>query len=226
MVIANIHEDWQSRAAILMFSDWAQSLIVPMDYIDAAAELNGWKENESTAIDYIIDTQLELGDTPNEWYESLTESYRKWILSNRYPGNFLLQRGEKARWWVCTYTPLQIVLQWEEGNFNANQRITPLSDEAIQGTTPASLAGIMSAMGDWLNAHCPWLLYPLPLSRSLLGTTCKILRQFRGFSVRQVADLAGVSKSTVVNIEAGRFSPTIDIANKLLTCLGATLRIS
>lgn len=73
--------------------------------------------------------------------------------------------------------------------------------------------------------HIPWLCYPLPLTRSLLGTTCRFLRQQRGISIRDLADRAGVSKATVVNVEAGRFAPNIDVAGKLLSALGATLRI-
>jgi DNA-binding XRE family transcriptional regulator len=62
-------------------------------------------------------------------------------------------------------------------------------------------------------------------TRVRIGNELAQHRRDKGYSVRQLAELAGVSKSTVVNIEAGRFSPTIDVANKLLTALGAQLII-
>lgn len=62
-------------------------------------------------------------------------------------------------------------------------------------------------------------------SRVRIGNEIAQHRRIKGYSVRQLAELAGVSKSTVVNIEAGRFSPTIDVANKLLKALGAQIII-
>lgn len=62
-------------------------------------------------------------------------------------------------------------------------------------------------------------------TRVRIGNELAQHRRDKGYTVRQLAELAGVSKSTVVNIEAGRFSPTIDVANKLLTALGAQIII-
>lgn len=62
-------------------------------------------------------------------------------------------------------------------------------------------------------------------TRVRIGNEIAQHRRDKGYSVRQLAELAGVSKSTVVNIEAGRFSPTIDVANKLLNALGAQIVI-
>ena len=63
-------------------------------------------------------------------------------------------------------------------------------------------------------------------TRVRIGNIIAELRRDKGYSVRQLAELAGVSKSTVVNIEAGRFSPTIDVVNKLITPLGAKISIT
>lgn len=62
-------------------------------------------------------------------------------------------------------------------------------------------------------------------TRVRIGNEIAQHRRGKGYTVRQLAELAGVSKSTVVNIEAGRFSPTIDVANKLLNALGAKIII-
>lgn len=225
MRLANIYEDWQSKAAILLFEDWAQSLIVPMDYIDATATLNGWIESEATAVEFIIDVQIELGETPSEWMTAMEENYRKFCTANVPPGDFVLQRCKGfPNKWLCVYTPLSIAMRWTERAFNATQDFIPLEDINIED--PEKLAGIMSSMGDWLVENCEWLLYPLQMSRSLLGVTCKNLRIARGITIRQLAELAGVNKATIVNIEAGKFSPTIDVAGKVITALGAELRVT
>lgn len=62
-------------------------------------------------------------------------------------------------------------------------------------------------------------------TRVRIGNEIAQHRRAKGYTVRQLAELAGVSKSTVINIEAGRFSPTIDVANKLLNALGAKIII-
>ena len=225
MRITTTHSDWQSKAIILFFEDWLQSLIVPLDYVTATAYLDGWNEDSGElAEDYLISTHAELGDTPEQWRGAMAEKYRQWVLGNRYPGDFRLDRSkDDPTNWLLTYMPEGIVIRWTEGEFNTTQKVTLLDDPT--NPNPSHYAAIMRACGDWLNEHCPWLCYPLPLTRSLLGTTCRFLRQQRGISIRDLADRAGVSKATVVNVEAGRFAPNIDVAGKLLSALGATLRI-
>lgn len=226
MRIATTHSDWQSKAIILFFEDWLQSLIVPLDYVTATAYLDGWNEDSGElAEDYLISTHAELGDTPDAWQAAMAEKYRLWVLGNRYPGDFRLDRSkEQPTNWLLTYIPEGIVIRWAEGEFNATQKVTLLDDPT--NPDPSHYAAIMRACGDWLNEHCPWLCYPLPLTRSLLGTTCRYLRQARGYSIRDLAERAAVNKATIVNIEGGRFAPSIDVAGRVLAALGATLRIN
>ena len=49
-------------------------------------------------------------------------------------------------------------------------------------------------------------------------------REKRGYSVRQLADRAGVSYVTVVKIENGRMSPTVALLEKLATPLEISVR--
>jgi DNA-binding XRE family transcriptional regulator len=46
------------------------------------------------------------------------------------------------------------------------------------------------------------------------------LRQERALSQRDLADAAGVSKTTIVNIEAGRYQPIPSTTRKLAKALG------
>jgi transcriptional regulator with XRE-family HTH domain len=49
-------------------------------------------------------------------------------------------------------------------------------------------------------------------------------RERRGYSVRELAERAGVGYVTVSRIENGRMSPTVDMLEKLAKALGITVR--
>jgi transcriptional regulator with XRE-family HTH domain len=49
-------------------------------------------------------------------------------------------------------------------------------------------------------------------------------RERRGLSVRRLAERAGVHYVTVVSIEAGRMSPTVEMLEKLAQALAISLR--
>ena len=49
-------------------------------------------------------------------------------------------------------------------------------------------------------------------------------REKRGYSVRELAERAGVSYVTVVRIEGGKFSPTVALLEKLAKALGIPVR--
>jgi DNA-binding XRE family transcriptional regulator len=52
------------------------------------------------------------------------------------------------------------------------------------------------------------------------------LRTQRGYSIRQLAEICELSKSTIVNMEKGRFSPRFEIVDKIAAKLGAEIRIA
>ena len=54
----------------------------------------------------------------------------------------------------------------------------------------------------------------------------KSLRLERGMSIRQLADATGVSKTTIVNIEQGYNSGSIELVQRLLDHLGYELSIT
>lgn len=59
-----------------------------------------------------------------------------------------------------------------------------------------------------------------------INETIKSLRQERGMSIRQLADATGVSKTTIVNIEQGYNSASIELVQRLLDHLGYELSIT
>ena len=54
----------------------------------------------------------------------------------------------------------------------------------------------------------------------------KSLRLERGMSIRQLADATGVSKTTIVNVEQGYNSASIELVQRLLDHLGYELSIT
>ena len=63
-------------------------------------------------------------------------------------------------------------------------------------------------------------------SREALGNCIKKLRNSKNMSVRECAEMCSLAKSTIVNIEQGRFSPRLEIVQKVLNALDATLTIT
>ena len=61
--------------------------------------------------------------------------------------------------------------------------------------------------------------------REQIGTELRALRQERGYSTRQLAELTGLAHSHIVRIEAGRYNVGIDTIEKLFTELGARIVI-
>lgn len=59
-----------------------------------------------------------------------------------------------------------------------------------------------------------------------INEAIKALRLERGMSIRQLADATGVSKTTIVNIEQGYNSASIELVQRLLDHLGYELSIT
>lgn len=59
-----------------------------------------------------------------------------------------------------------------------------------------------------------------------INEAIKALRQERGMSIRQLAAAAGVSKTTVTNIEQGHKSATVSLVQRMLAVLGYELTVT
>ena len=62
-------------------------------------------------------------------------------------------------------------------------------------------------------------------NRQLLGAEMSRLRNLRGYSIRELAELSGYATNTILSIEKGKFSPRFEIVEKILSVLGAHLEI-
>lgn len=62
-------------------------------------------------------------------------------------------------------------------------------------------------------------------SRERIGLSIKSVRQRKGLTQEQLAELSGMSRTTISKIEAGKFNASIDLLEKLIKPLGAELDI-
>lgn len=63
------------------------------------------------------------------------------------------------------------------------------------------------------------------LDRAEVGRQLADLRRAKGLTIRQLADIAGINKATVVNLEAGKFDPRLSTINDYLRPLGGRVVI-
>ena len=61
--------------------------------------------------------------------------------------------------------------------------------------------------------------------REYIGKRVAEIRQAKGLSIRQLADLCGVSAQNITKIEHGRYNVSIDILGKICAALGCKIEI-
>lgn len=61
--------------------------------------------------------------------------------------------------------------------------------------------------------------------RLVIGARIKELRTTQNLTQQQLADLAGVTKANICNIERGAYSVGLDVLNKIATALGAEIQL-
>lgn len=121
--------------------------------------------------------------------------------------------------WVCSDYENKIVCIFKDGDFHNTQVFEPLDDNPVD---PMILAMVVREMTDWLqDYHVEKLFYNI---REVFGKNLKKIRNEKGLTVRVLAALAQLNKSTIVNIEHGRFSSNIDVIYKISVALGVPIR--
>ena len=62
-------------------------------------------------------------------------------------------------------------------------------------------------------------------NREYIGQRVAEIRQMKGLSIRQLADLCGVSAQNITKIEHGRYNVSVDILGKICDALGCKIEI-
>jgi DNA-binding XRE family transcriptional regulator len=134
---------------------------------------------------------------------------------------FVLQQAQtQNNGWVCADVENGIVCSFDDGKFNETQKITILND--IAKPDAQKIAGIVREMGDWLREnHYDKIFYNI---REKFGENLKKIRNEKDLTVRGLADLSGLSKSTIENIEQARYSCSLDVIYKIARGLNIPIR--
>ena len=141
------------------------------------------------------------------------------------PHYFVLYQVDEDKW-KLTDEANGISVTWEVRKFNETQQFdTSGFDLQKYGMESAQIiATIITRMTDWLADNFRELVEPLN-ERQLFGQKMSRLRNLRGYSIRELAELTGFATNTILSIEKGKFSPRFEIVEKILSALGAHLEI-
>lgn len=131
---------------------------------------------------------------------------------------------EREGWLVAVDKQNNIVLIFEQGDFNGTVECEPLDDNA-----PAlNIATSMRELADWLNKYHSVLVDgdERKANRKRIGLLVAEARKAKKLSIRKLADLCGVSFQNVTKIENGRYNVSIDILSKICDALGYKVTIT
>lgn len=140
---------------------------------------------------------------------------------------FILQPSQDQGFWVATDTEHGIVIRFEEHRFNETQQTTLLNGDTFKTAEEAlAVATYMREIADWLRENHYSKVMPEPENiRLRIGLRIKELRTSQSLSQQQLADMAGVTKANICNIERGAYSVGLDVLNKIATALNAEIHL-
>ena len=149
------------------------------------------------------------------------------ILMNQYDSAhyFVLDQVEEDKW-KLTDEANGISVTWEVRKFNETQQFdTSGFDLQRWGAESAQIiATIIRRMTDWLADNHRELVEELN-DRQLFGVKMSRLRKSKLLSIRELAERTDLATNTILNIEKGKFSPRLEIVERILSVLGAHLEI-
>lgn len=149
------------------------------------------------------------------------------ILMNQYdsPHYFVLDQVDDDKW-KLTDEANGISVTWEVRKFNETQQFdTSGFDLQRWGVESAQIiATIIRRMADWLADNYRELVEELN-DRQLFGVKMSRLRKSKLLSIRELAERSGYATNTILSIEKGKFSPRLEIVERILSVLGAHLEI-
>lgn len=141
---------------------------------------------------------------------------------------FILQPSQEQGFWVATDTVNGIVIKFREHQFNETQQTTLLNGDTFKTAEEAlAVATYMREIADWLRENHYTIAMPEPENiRLRIGLRIKELRSSQNLTQQQLADMAGVTKANICNIERGAYSVGLDILNKIATALNSSIQIT
>ena len=140
---------------------------------------------------------------------------------------FILQPSQEQGFWVATDTEHGIVVKFKEHQFNETQQTTLLNGDTFKTAEEAlAVATYMREIADWLRENHYSKAMPEPENiRLRIGLRIKELRTSQNLTQLQLAEMAGITKANVCNIEAGKYSVGLDVLHRITQALGVKITI-
>ena len=138
---------------------------------------------------------------------------------------FILQPSQEQGFWVATDTEHGIVVKFKEHQFNETQQTTLLNGDTFKTAEEAlAVATYMREIADWLRENHYSKAMPEPENiRLRIGLRIKELRSSQNLTQLQLAEMAGITKANVCNIEAGKYSVGLDVLHRITQALGVKI---
>lgn len=140
------------------------------------------------------------------------------------PSRFSVEPSqEREGWYVAVDKKNNVVILFEKCNFNNTIDCKPLDD------APAlDLATAMRELVDWLRKYHSELLDSnedllRQANRKRIGSLIADERKRHGLSIRELADMCGVTFQNITKIENGKYNVSIDILRKICDALGVEI---
>lgn len=140
---------------------------------------------------------------------------------------FILQPSQDQGFWVATDTEHGIVVKFKEHQFNETQQTTLLNGDTFKTAEEAlAVATYMREIADWLRDNHYTKAMPEPENiRLSVGLRIKEIRTSQNLTQLQLAEMAGITKANVCNIEAGKYSVGLDVLHRITQALGVKIVI-
>lgn len=143
------------------------------------------------------------------------------------PDRFILQPSKDEGWCVATDKVNGIVVRFQEGLFNQTAKVTMLDDKEPSAIDSATA---LRELSEWLAVYHPGIAVDEDSqryhNRIRIGRLIAERRRELGMSLRQLAELSGVSYQNITKIENGRYNVSVDILGKLCDALGMKIDIN
>ena len=143
------------------------------------------------------------------------------------PQRFVLSPSqEREGWVVAADRKTNMVFIFMEGVFPDSVEYKPLED-----MTPLDCATAVRELGDWLRLYHADILEERGeasryINRKRIGQLIADARRKQGLTLRELAELSGVSYQNITKIENGKYNVRIDILNNLCSTLGLKMPLS
>lgn len=141
---------------------------------------------------------------------------------------FIIQPSRDVGFWAATDTANGIVVKFKHQQYNETQQVTLLNGDTFKTEAEAmKVATYLRELADWLRDNHYDKVLPDPIDiRKQIGNRIRDLRTSQNLSMQQLADMAGITKANVCNIEAGKYSVGLDVLHKVATALGVKIELN